>query len=444
MSTKHPCRISWLCGLVLIGLLAACGSTQPTGNGATPTSGTTPGATATLSGGHPPVLTPTTAPVPPTQTNCPATGTARASVLANLALGNHPTVVYALNQYGSTATPLSATLKRYDVTTGATTVIIQLPGEITFAQVSTDGQWILFDSLASNNGTTKIQLVRLDGQGLQTLYCDNAPASHISGTQQWSADQKHIVFSIIGGQEQTVYLLDTTNGQLQSELTATLVKSNGVIVRKWLDNTHIYLTNTQLDAPPSKIYILDTTKGANQPISSLPALVNQTFGDFDSSNDGAHLYVDYGYCGQGGCMPPGRITVQPATGGAETTILNSPKYDTLTVRAVAAGTLLVEIGNTSTFGQQVDESHNGLWKMNPDGGGLTQLYADPPQQVSGLNSSSQYPWSNVSRDGSLYVLQVSGAHATALLFGSLSGGSTTSIASVSNGPNLAIVGWTTM
>ncbi|HEV2583175.1 MAG TPA: hypothetical protein VGT44_20105, partial [Ktedonobacteraceae bacterium] len=115
---RHYRLFSWLSGILLIGLLAACGTTQPTTNGPTPTSpaGTTPGATATLSGGHPPVQTPTTAPEPPTQTNCPATGTARAAVLANLALGNHPNIVYITDLYqGATPVPTSAALKRYDV-----------------------------------------------------------------------------------------------------------------------------------------------------------------------------------------------------------------------------------------------------------------------------------------------------------------------------------------
>lgn len=444
---RHYHFFSWLSAILLIGLLAACGSTQPTTNGPTPTSpatGITPGATATLSGGHPPIQTPTTAPVPPTQTNCPASGTARTAELANLALGSHPNIVYTVNQFqGATPTPTSATLKRYDVTTGAITDIIKVNGNISYAQVSTDGQWVLFVSAASlTSGTQMLQLVRMDGQGLQTLYC----ATSIQ-MPQWSADQKHIVFSVNNNGEQIVYLLDTTSGKLQSELTATFANSDGLIVRTWLDNTHVYLTNTQTDAPPSKIYILDITKGPNQQVSSLPALANQTFGDFDSSYNGKNLYVDYGYCGYG-CTVPGRITVQPATGGTETTILNSPKYDTANVRAVTPSTLLVEIRNQGFGQQQVDQSHNGLWKMNADGSGLTELYADQAHQTSGLNDTSQYPWSNVSRDGSLYALSVTGTQGstptTTLVFGSLSGGSTTSFASTSGGSDLSIVGWTTM
>ena len=453
-SIRHYRVLTCLCGIVLIVLLAACGSSPTTGNPTptTPATASTPGATATLSGGHPPVFTPTagtTAPEPPTLTSCPAAGTARAAVLAHLALGNHPNIVYTYNQYqGATPTPSFATLRRYDVTTGATTSIVKLPGNISYAQVSADGQWILFVSTTSfTSGTQKLQLVRMDGQGLQTLYCSSTPNSSIQ-TPQWSTNQKYIVFASSGNQMQVVYLLDTTNGKLQSELTGTFANSGGVTIRTWLDNTRIYLTNTQIDQPPNKVYILDISKGANQNINNLPVVVNQTFGDFDSSYNGSQLFVDYGLCGQGGCYPPGRIVVKPASGGTETTILNSPKYDTTGVRSITASTLLVEISNSAVFGQQVDMSHNGLWKMNADGTGLTGLYIDQSHESSNLNSFSQYPWSNVSRDDTMYALQVINTQgktpAFALRVGSLNGGPITTFASSADGSDLSVAGWTTM
>src|SRR5215831_13395812 len=146
----------------LIFLLAACGP-------ATQAPGTTPGAPAGT-GNTPPVLSPTTqpptpiatattSPVPPTHTSCPPIGTARALVTAPLALGTHPTIVYiAIGSHTST-------LNRYDVTTRKSTVIVTVSGTaLGSAQVSADGQWILF-----TNGT-HLQAVRMDGQGLQTLY----------------------------------------------------------------------------------------------------------------------------------------------------------------------------------------------------------------------------------------------------------------------------------
>jgi len=392
MQKKLFPRLLFPC-IVLIVLLAACSSTPPTTTGQTPTSGTTPGATATIGGAKMPTTTPvsTTAPEPPTQTNCPAAATARAAVMAPLALGSHPNIVYTVNEFQGN-TPTFGTLKRHDVTTGNKTEVVKLPGSITNAQISADG--------------------------------------HTNGLE-------------------TIYLLNISNGNLQSELTAST--NNGIVgfnFRTWLDNTRIYLTNIQPDQPPDMIYILDTRKGPNQHISDLTTVVQKTFGDFDSSFDGTHLYVDYGLCGQGGCFPPGKITVQPATGGAEATVLNSPQYDTVAVRAVTANTLLVLIRNDQVAVPNADTSHNGLWKMNADGSGLTRLTTDAAHTLSALNGNSQYPWSNVSRDGSMYALEPINYQANVssftLVFGSLNGGMPTTFASIADGTQLNITGWTTM
>src|SRR5260370_3811983 len=40
-----------------------------------------------------------------------------------------------------------------------------------FRSISADGQWILFVS-GTASAPGRLQLVRMDGQGLQTLYCD--------------------------------------------------------------------------------------------------------------------------------------------------------------------------------------------------------------------------------------------------------------------------------
>src|SRR5579884_2220768 len=175
---SHPMLIAlFLCCIAL--LVVACGSP---GTGSTPGGGTTPTVNPTPAGktstptpkGNPGTVS-TTAPVPATQTSCPASGGGRAAVLAPLALGSDQNIVYIVNQ-GPADAPTLATLKRYDVTTGSKTEILNLPRtEISEAQVSTDGQWILFVAIAS--GQAKLQLVRMDGQGLQTLYCAAPPSN---------------------------------------------------------------------------------------------------------------------------------------------------------------------------------------------------------------------------------------------------------------------------
>jgi len=425
-------------------LFVACGST-PVANNLTPTSTTPAGATLTpTTANKTPVVTQTitTAPVPPTLTSCPANGTARAAVMAPLALGSHANIVYIVNQYKKQV-PTFGTLTRYNVTTGNKTVIVTLPGTIDSAQLSADGQWILFVSRSANIPTPqKLQMIRLDGQGLQTLYCGYLP------NPQWSTDQKHIAFATSANGQDSLDVLDVTSGTLTKYLTTSNF-SNGVVLRTWLDNTRLYLTSVPIDQPPNNIYILDTSKGPNQQMSDLITVVsNKTFGDFDSSYDGSHLFVDYGYCTQGGCVPPGKITVQSATGGPETTIFDSPQNDTTTVRAVTAHTLLMVIHNASFTNQHVDQSDNGLWAINTDGSDPRRMSTDNANQWSELNYFSQFPWSNVSRDSSMFAFQqnrTQGNNSVSLLYGSLNGGpAPTAFASLADGTALNLVGWTTM
>jgi eukaryotic-like serine/threonine-protein kinase len=432
---------SFFVSLGLLLLLAACSSTAGT-PGVTPTRGTTPT----------PVVTTTTAPVPPTPAGCPPSGTARAAVMATLALGKHPSIVYVYNQ-ASGNTPTYGFLKRDDVTTGSKAVIVQVPGFIAQAQLSADGQWVLFTSAPSyNTSPEKLQLVRVDGQGLQTLYCGattaQKPQWSTAQNPQWSTNQRYIAFTTLNNGQERLQLLNVTNGTLQTLLSSSMKSQvDQFFLRTWLDNTHLYLVNFQPDQPSNKVYVLDITKGQNQQITGLTTVVSQEFNDFDSSYDGTHLYVNYGLCGMAGCFPPGLIVMKPALGGQETPILNSPKYDTMSVRVATANTLLVMIRNDQTAVPNADTSHNGLWKMHADGTGLARLTTDSAHQRGALNDSSQYPWSNASRDGSMYALEQGGSQGTtqvsSLLFGPLSGGTPTPFASITGSSSLAIVGWTT-
>ncbi len=172
----------------LLVLLAACGPFGSSASGPTPTVGAS-GATATLTTGGAPALTPATAPMSPTQTACPTAGTGRAAVLAPLALGPHQNIIYLFNQSPSPEN-FTGELKRYDVSTGHKVIIVtSAKSSIDEAQLSADGQWILFLTHISS-GEPALQLVRMDGQGLQTLYCSNKGLLGI----QWSPDQKQVLF----------------------------------------------------------------------------------------------------------------------------------------------------------------------------------------------------------------------------------------------------------
>lgn len=450
----------------LIFLLVACvsggsnASTTPTTTGKTSTTNATvtPGTTQPGSGV-------TTAPVPPTQTNCPSTETARAAIMPTLASGNHQNIAYSVNEYQGN-TPTFGTLKRYDITTGLKTEFEKIAGaSISDAQISTDGQWILF--VTETTKQVKLQLVRMDGQALQTLYCGTPasnganPASALSNIE-WSTNQQLVAFTSYTGAASYLYLLNMQSGTLQTELTVI----SGVIDTPltWLDNTRLYLNGPEVDAPPQALYLLDTSRGANQNSNNLQKVFDASSvtgttnfcWNADSNFDGTKLFTSQcsttanssgpGIDSQSG---PSTINMQSATGGAQQKkIFTSQNMAITAVRSISKSTLLLLINNNGT-GTNVDTSQNGLWKVNADGSGLTRLTTGGAGVSGGpglLCPFTQYPWSNVSRDGSMFASQHNSVNGQtqSLLFGSLNGGSSTTIASISDGTQLSIVGWTTM
>ncbi len=457
--------LSTILGCYLVFLLAACGSGGSNAN-TTPTtigSASTNNATATRETTQPGNGV-TTAPVPPTQTNCPSTGTARAAILPTLALGNHQNIVYSVNEYQGNM-PTFGTLKLYDITTGLKTEIEKIAGvSISDAQVSTDGQWILF--VTETTMQVKLQLVRMDGQALQTLYCGTPasnganPASALSNIE-WSTNQQLVAFNSYTGAASYLYLLNMQSGTLQTELTII----SGVIDTPltWLDNTRLYLNGPEVDAPSQALYLLDTSRGANQnpnnlqevfDASSVTGATNFCW-NADSNFDGTKLFTSQctttpnstgpGIDSQNG---PSTINVQSATGGAQQKIFTSQNMAITAVRSISKTTLLLLINNNAT-GINVDTSQNGLWKFNADGSSLTRLTTDGAGVSGGpglLCPYTQYPWSNVSRNGSMFALQHNSANGQtqSLLFGSLNGESSSTFASISDGTQLSIVGWTTM
>jgi hypothetical protein len=110
------------------------------------------------------------------------------------------------------------------------------------------------------------------------------------------------------------------------------------------------------------------------------------------------------------------------------------------LRAVNPTTLLLLIENHSG-----DTSQNGLWKMNVDGSGLTRLTTDMSNSQS-LCPFTQYAWSNLSRDGTIYALQeyTQQTNEYKMEYGSLNGGAPTVFADISDGTQLLLVGWVNM
>ncbi len=462
------------CSLLL--LAAACGSTSPptpvhSANGsATVTSSTTAGSTPTPSGkpGTPSSGGTSTLPMPPTQTSCPQPPieSGRAAVMRPLALGSHPSIAYIFNE-GTVDNASFAELKRYDVTTGSKTVIVHLPkANIAEAQVSGDGQWLLFVSnmpqAAPTAGDSELQLVRMDGQGLQTLFC--APFLSIRGVQ-WSPDEKVVVFSILaipGGL--WVYLFNLASGTVQRELSSTDA-SYSYQARTWPDNTRVYVVGVPLNTPSleESLYLLDTGKGPEQHQQDLQQVFQPTQSsycwDFDSDYETTRLVTSSctvsfppGSTDRGIQQGPSSITVESITGGSAHTTFTTPTLAITQVRLLGyKSSKLLLLMENQNFGASVsvDTSQNGLWKMNTDGSGLTRLTTESAGDESNFNQFTQYPWSNVSVDGSLYALQVTDIQSknpiTNLVFGSLDGGHTTTFAFANvNAGTVEVAGWTMM
>ncbi len=267
-------------------------------------------ATATPKQSNTNTTVPVTQNVPSTLTTCPGTGTARAAVLAPLVLGSQQNLIYTVNEFN----PLQGTVKRRQVGADHGVEIVKMKNvTISEAQVSQDGQWVLFSAMLGNQD--QIRMVRVDGQGLQTLYC--APAGSIILNSQWSFDQRSVVFDAgPGGAVPTTYLLNIISGTVQAELIPQ-EKTMGYLPRTWLDNTHVYLTSffpQMRGATQQNIYILDTQKGMNQHDSDLKQVVTTTqyCTSFDTSYDVKSLYLSTcsgdGSAGNG-FDGPGSVTI---------------------------------------------------------------------------------------------------------------------------------------
>jgi eukaryotic-like serine/threonine-protein kinase len=444
---SKSCFLSLVCcSLVLF--LPACGfrttpttaSRTPTTVSRTPTTGVTPSLSPTVS------VSPQ--PLPP---DCPPAGKGRVAMMPPMTLGGHQNIVYIVDERQGN-TPTFGTLKRYDVTTGSKTEIIKIAKvSIYDAQISTDGQWILF--VAASSAADKLQIIRVDGQDLQTLYCaPQAPGTFYS--PDWSPDERLVSF--VGpypGQLAGIYILNLQSGSVQLEAGPFNMLNSA-----WLDNTHLYMMPAGVDARTDAVYMLDLSRGANQPSSNGLVQVFQQappyhgYGcvDYDTYG-GSKLLIsqctaDYapGSSGIGKQQGPSSIGVQLPPDASLHSIFTSPTLAITMVRAISSSTLLLLVDNFSgVYNHSVDTSQNGLWKINMDGSGLARLTARLPSQyapfLDPFCAFTRTPWANGSRDGSMYAIEVYNNQSNSLLFGSLSGGPLITL------PDSAgLVGWTTM
>jgi hypothetical protein len=346
-----------------------------------------------------------------------------------MASGSHLNILY-LSEHGGIQTGRSqAVLMRYDAATGAKTTILSFANTgtgIYSAQTSPDGQWTLFiaTTLSGGHYTAKVQLIRVDGQMLQTLFCD--PSGTI-GNLQWSPDLQQVAFRgpPLSGLESTIHLLNLATAQQEQVMFGTYFPY------AWLDNTRLYVAQQQGSDPFTslfKLYLFDTSKGANQQPGSLTYIASAPVlcGSFEKSSDGAQLLgssctpVRPAGCRGPVTQGPSTLNVRPATGGSARTFYSSQTQAIMTFHTVNAQTLLLYIENTSG-----NLSQNGLWKINADGSGLTRLTTVAGRQCDDLGYRATYP--QIISNGQFYALRVTDPISwySSLQVGSLKGGTPT-------------------
>ncbi len=409
----------------------------------------------------------------PTQTRCPAPGKARAMVSPRLVLGHHQNLVFST----------SSNVQRYDTTTGKTTTVVQFnTGTISEAQLSADGAWILFVNQIGSQSA--IQIVRVDGQDLQTLHC--APAGQSIFHLSWSPDQQQIAFDegtnffsnsrVPPPGVANTYLLQLTTGRLQTLLIQPLLSANataspsalvsGYWPLYWLNTTHLFMreyircciTGDPLDA---QLYLLDTSQGSNQQVRNMHVFTRLDGGSYEGitlSSGRNTLFLSHCTCGFPAGIGPSNITQQSLTGGRARTIYTDTTSAITSIINLNQSALLVLVESYDNIdpAPRVNTGQNGLWRINTDGSGEMRLTTDDADQQTTLNTATQYPWANISRDGTTYAVQTTGmesesADTQSLLYlGSVKGGTTKMIY---RGPivdpiydppfTLSVVGWTT-
>jgi hypothetical protein len=422
-----------------------------------------------------------TKPVPPTLTSCPAPGTARPAVLAPLVLGHDANLVYIDD------TQSLGILKRYDAASGKITVLTQIRDElIGNARISADGQWVLFETTHSTDigfgpppppVQTRLSMVRLDGQGLQTLYCpaERAVGDTISNASiSWSPTMQYVAFNETDGAgHEWINILDTKNGSLQKQLaTTSSPDANGNLLGNvyqpmlWLDNTRLYVgkvvgTNTFPNQSGTYlniqegIYLLDLRQGANQQDGNLPRIVD-TLANAPGDNNlyiwtimlnaaRTQLYMLKSPRGQGAPTESYLLT-QPTTGGAARIIYRDLYEGVDEATLVNDHTLLFSVVFAPKNPQDA-----GFAQIQTDGTGLKHIAAPPPASgsIGALSASPQqqfFAFESVVKDQPTPLYNTT-MH---ILVGSLHSGTFTTVQASphplldNSTGDLRVAGWTTM
>ncbi|GHO84987.1 hypothetical protein [Dictyobacter formicarum] len=344
-----------------------------------------------------------TQPVPATQTDCPAPNTARAMVTAPLAQGPHPQIVYIAQDVNNAAS--SNRIMRYDTVSHESHEIFNAPGTYAIRDsiLSADGQWVLFelyDATKSAGGAmVELRMVRVDGQGLQTLYCG------VTAKLTWSPDKKWIAFDDpiqAPSSADTIHLINTTTGQYLDAVDIPQQNTPpGYNPRPafWASPTQLYLSDV-FGSNPFHTYLLDVNNGAHQALSALPLVSTQPY--VLGLADGSNVYLLAPACSAGattcssGLAGMTAIERLSADWKAPQTIFHQSQLLLGNFSQVDKANLLVVASNPSA-------STLELWLVKADGSGATQLasaQADWKAYPNHIGNGSV----TTSADGSMFAV----------------------------------------
>lgn len=416
----------------------------------------TPGSSTTYANGQTVVATPTPSPtpIPPVFTSCPATGTARAAVLPPLSAGSHQVVLYTSNSFTGFSGNATSILRRYDTVTGqqADVLKVTIPSKllnnqnltkaIDDARTSDNGQWVIFKTAVE--GKEAIQMVRSDGQELQTLYCTTTNKD-IWDTLSLSPDTKYLAFNelpISAAGNQNLVILELATGKLHVAATASLNDSAVYEPLKWRDHISLYVSYSRIGVEFTRnrrqVYLLpDVTQNSSLQQISIPTITgasNDMCKDFDFSPGNTQLLTsDCNVVKNQDVMDIGPSTIEtnPLAGGSPH-VIHSSQHPITFARFITNTMIWFSLSDG------VNSSENGVWKINADGSGLTRLTTQSvPFELHAYSSNM-----HISHDGSLFAFfNSSYSGPSTLIFGSMDVSNSHTISV--DGQNDDLIGWTT-
>jgi hypothetical protein len=266
-------------------------------------------------------------------------------------------------------------------------------------------------------------------------------------------DQKSLLVSMNNKTTASqIFALDVASGTIRQFFLEKTNANYYYSVVTWLDNTHFYVIKQGISGPtpPATVYLMDAstaTVASPGMVQIMTTPTRMSYYSLDSSYDGTLLYSSH--CLLAGSPFTTDIQVGPATGGTRHAIYQKQPDDCIqTLRTISANTLLLLVQTSNAAGTSIK---NAVWTMNLLANStqpLTTLTsANSGQTGYSFNPTSQYTWSNVSRDSGFYALQARDPVATnqTILVCPMKGGDPIPVAITNPGTSsVSLAGWTTL